>query len=288
MPFASPTENDRGNNGISANALPLAVHRGQTATVLMLLESSAMRLVNVRCVDGQTALMHAATLGRTAIVQALLEASAGVDLLCDGGCTALMAAARHGHTSVVLALLEASASVDLQSNGYGVTALMYAAWYGHTAIVQALLRASASVDLQSNGGHTALMVAAKNGRTATVRLLLAAGADTTMRSTKGDSAETLAGDYHQAAILLLLQGKSLRTCRAFGQRALAAAAQMEQWAGTWVLATLDDGLLARAEVAIVSGGVIGHREGRGRVVGTGAFSSAVPTLPSPGDPRLRV
>ena len=255
----------------------------------MLLESSAMRLVNVRCVDGQTALMHAATLGRTAIVQALLEASAGVDLLCDGGCTALMAAARHGHTSVVLALLEASASVDLQSKGYGVTALMYAAWYGHTAIVQALLRASASMDLQSKrGGHTALMVAAENGRIATVRLLLAAGADTTMRSTKGDSAETLAGDFHQAAILLLLQGKSLRTCRAFGQRALAAAAQMEQWAGTWVLATLDDGLLARAEVAIVSGGVIGHREGRGRVVGTGAFSSAVPTLPSPGDPRLRV
>ena len=370
MPFASPTENGRGNNVTSSHALTLAVQRGQNTTVLMLLQSSAAA-VNVRCVDGLTALMHAAALGHTGIVQALLEASANVNLLCNGGRTALMAAAWHGHTSVVLALLQASANVHLRSNcqarftalmyaawnGHtaivrmllqasayvdaqsilGYTALMCAAWYGHTATVQALLQASASVDLQRTTGKTALMIAAENGRTAIVRLLLAAGADITLLDIRGVSAETLASRRNHAAAVLLLRGQSLRTCRAFGQRALAAAAQVGQWADTLAWTTLptlvggvdvdwrgrvrplanntttttttsatsgdgtrdgtelpaivvgtpldvsaiavltERGLFAPAEVAMLEG----------RVVGTGPFSSALPTRP-PSTEWLRV
>ena len=263
------TENGHGNNVVPDNELTIAARSGQTATVRRLLESSAAD-VNERCGEGgQFALMHAATLGHTTIVQALLEASASVDLLCDGGRTALMWAARNGHTSVVLALLQASpsANVDLRSTCQaGFTALMWAAWYGHTTIVRLLLgevrecvlNASANVDLQSKLGYTALMVAAwnghtavvklllatasvdlqshtrktalmaagENGRTAIVRLLLAAGAVTTLRDTNGAYAETFARRRNQAAAVLLLQGESLRTRRAFGQRALAAAARI--------------------------------------------------------------
>ena len=278
-----PAENDQGNN---INDLLIAVDSScyavqcdctvysntGTATVKQLIASSPAA-VNERCgKGGEFALMHAAKLGHTAIVQALLEASANVNLLCYGGRTALMWAARNGHTSVVLALLQASpsASVDLQSN-VGFTALMYAVWYGHTAIVRALLAASANVDLQSKLGYTALMaaawnghtaiaqallkesasvygpvargagpmvdlqsntsktalmIAAANGRTAIVRLLLAEGANITLIDTRGTNAETFAKRRNQAAAILLLQGESLRTCRAFGQRALAAAARI--------------------------------------------------------------
>ena len=276
-PFAPPAENVnvQGNTTVPANALLIAIDgsvvydiiydgtvysKTGTATVKKLIESSPAA-VDERCgKDGQFALMHAATLGHTAIVQALLEASANVNLLCYGGRSALMWAARNGHTSVVLALLQASASVDLRSSGQaGFTALMWAAWHGHTAIVRALLNKSASVDLRSSKlGYTALMVAAwnghtavvklllatasvdlqshtrktalmaagENGRTAIVRLLLAAGAVTTLRDTNGAYAETFARRRNQAAAVLLLQGESLRTRRAFGQRALAAAARI--------------------------------------------------------------
>ena len=285
-PFAPPAENvnDQGDTTVPANALLIAVDgsvvydiiydgtvysKTGTATVKKLIESSPAA-VDERCgKDGQFALMHAATLGHTAIVQALLEASANVNLLCYEGRSALMWAARNGHYSVVLALLQASpsANVDLRSTCQaGFTALMWAAWYGHTTIVRLLLgevrecvlNASANVDLQSKLGYTALMVAAwnghtavvklllatasvdlqshtrktalmaagENGRTAIVRLLLAAGAVTTLRDTNGAYAETFARRRNQAAAVLLLQGESLRTRRAFGQRALAAAARI--------------------------------------------------------------
>ena len=273
-PFAPPAENvnDQGDTTVPANALLIAVDgsvvydiiydgtvysKTAAATVKELIESSPAA-VNERCgKGGEFALMHAAALGHTAIVQALLKASANVNLLCYGGRSALMWAARNGHTSVVLALLQASASVDLQSNAeftalmwaawyghtaivrallnvstgvdlqskLGYTALMAAAWHGHTAVVQALLQSPASVDLQSNTGKTALMIAAANGRAAIVRLLLAAGADITLLDTRGANAKTFATRRNQAAAILLLQGESLRTCRAFGKRAFAAAAR---------------------------------------------------------------
>ena len=141
----------------------------------------------------------------------------------------LMWAARNGHTSVVLALLEASASVDLRSNGQaGFTALMWAAWYGRTAIVRrrALLQASASVGLQSKLGYSALMIAARNGHTAIVQVLLQASASVDLRSNAGNTALTFARERNNATAILLLQGDSLRTCRAFGQRARAAAARI--------------------------------------------------------------
>ena len=142
-----------------------------------------------------------------------------------------MWAARNGHTSVVLALLQASASVDLRSSGQaGFTALMWAAWHGHTAIVRALLQASANVDLQSKLGYTALMAAAWNGHTAAVQVLLQASASVDLQSNTAYTALLFAKESNQAAAILLLQGGSLRTCRAFGQRARAAAA----WIGTTV------------------------------------------------------
>ena len=256
--FAPPAENGQGNPTVPANALLIAVDsslppnitydgtvysKTATATVKQLIESSRFD-VDERCgKGGEFALMHAAALGHTAIVQALLEASANVNLLCYEGRSALMWAARNGHYSVVLALLQASpsANVDLRSTCQaGFTALMWAAWYGHTTIVRLLLgevrecvlNASANVDLQSKLGYTALMVAAWNGRTAVVQALLQASASVDLLSNTAAgyhgrvTALMFARNRNQAAAILLLQGQSLRTCRAFGQRARGAAARI--------------------------------------------------------------
>ena len=218
-------------------ALMHAAALGHIGIVQALLEAPAS--LDLRCYGGRSALMWAARNGHTSVVLALLEASpsASVDLQSNVGFTALMYAVWYGHTAIVRALLAASANVDLQSK-LGYTALMAAAWNGHTAIAQALLKESASVygpvargagpmvDLQSNTSKTALMIAAANGRTAIVRLLLAEGANITLIDTRGTNAETFAKRRNQAAAILLLQGESLRTCRAFGQRALAAAARI--------------------------------------------------------------
>ena len=259
-PFAPPAVNlnNQGTRIVPANALLIAIDgsvvydiiydgtvysKTGTATVKKLIESSRFD-VNERCCKdlprlglvgrqedgGQFALMHAAKLGHTAIVQALLGASANVNLLCDGGRSALMWAARNGHYSVVQALLDASpsASVDLRSKGKaGFTALMWAAWHGHTAIVRALLNKSASVDLRSSKlGYTALMVAAWNGHTAVVQVLLQASASVDLQCNTAYTALLFAKERNQAAAILLLQGESLRTCKAFGQRARAAAARI--------------------------------------------------------------
>ena len=198
-----------------------------------LLESSAATVDELSGEAGFSALMYAAWYGQTVTVRALLQAKASVDLRSRLGHTALMAAAWNGHTATVQALLQASASVDLRSNGKaGFSALMYAAWYGHTAIVRALLQAKASVDLQSKLGYTALMVAAWNGRTAVVQALLQASASVDLLSNTAAgyhgrvTALMFARNRNQAAAILLLQGQSLRTCRAFGQRARGAAARI--------------------------------------------------------------
>ena len=147
-----------------------------------LLESSTgTRPFNERCGEGgQFALMHAATLGHTAIVQArywkrrlvwtcyATEAAPFSDVGCSKwpyfrrACTAGSLGQR---------------GPAQQWPGRIHRRLMWAAWYGRTAIVRrrALLQASASVGLQSKLGYTALMIAARNGHTAIVQVLLTAG-----------------------------------------------------------------------------------------------------------------
>ena len=70
------------------------------------------------------------------------------------------------------------------------------------------------------------MIAARNGHTAIVQVLLQASASVDLRSNAGNTALTFARERNNATAILLLQRDSLRTCRAFGQRARAAAARI--------------------------------------------------------------
>ena len=63
---------------------------------------------------GQKNLLHlAAECGNLAMVQALIDGGATVDLINDEGTTALFFAAHHGHANVVKALLNAGADKSI-------------------------------------------------------------------------------------------------------------------------------------------------------------------------------
>jgi len=133
--------------------------------------------------DGDTLLRAAATEGQVAVVRALLQRKATVDLAGDDGETALMLAAREGHVATAKLLLDHQASPDVQGHGEDFpTALILASSFGYAEIVQLLLKHNASVDLiDENGssdskGMSALMLAAQNGQVECMRLLLSASA----------------------------------------------------------------------------------------------------------------
>ena len=144
---------------------------------------------------GETALMKAASSGRTAIVQTLLEAGAAIGARDEGGYTALMGA---GAGATVL-LLEAGADLYARNNR-GQTALLVALedpnlalgsnWEiqsyvgrGDPKVVQLLLEAGAQVEARDAQGTTPLLQtlgmlwADPDQYLALVRSLLAHGAN---------------------------------------------------------------------------------------------------------------
>lgn len=92
------------------------------------------------------------------------------------GKTALMLAARMGDTVLVEAMIHAGAELDAD-NGRGGTALMYAATAGHLDTVDVLLRAGADVTRSAGNGWSALTLAVAKDHGEVVDRLIEAGAD---------------------------------------------------------------------------------------------------------------
>ena len=88
--------------------LVTAVEANETAVVLQLIKGGAR--LDTTIAMGFSALHVAAAMpDRGAIVAALANAGANVELAAEEGVTPLMAAAQHGHTEALIALLEAGA-----------------------------------------------------------------------------------------------------------------------------------------------------------------------------------
>ena len=156
--------------------LHVAAAFNRTDLINLLLKHGAS--IDVRSIDGSTALMVASEQGQLAAVHLLLKQSASVDLVsaCDG-ISSLISASRNGHASVVAVLLKHSADPDQQSATLGSTALVQAAGAGHIECARVLLDAGASTTLQLRAcGRTAFDLAASNGHAAVCRLLQASTA----------------------------------------------------------------------------------------------------------------
>ena len=141
-------------------------------------EASTLPVVRgMRSFEGFTALHFAVLLGRTTVVDVLLQAGgADVNLKAKDGLTPLLLAARNGHTDVARILLGID-GIDVNAlDQDDFTPLSSAARYGHVAMVQMLLGvARTCLDARNKDGQTPLSLAAKFGHEDVAEILLATG-----------------------------------------------------------------------------------------------------------------
>ncbi|KAF5579615.1 ankyrin protein [Fusarium pseudocircinatum] len=148
-------------------------------------ESAFMKLLEREAVDicgenSRTALMEAATIGDSALVEKLINKGAKVDHRDRDGQTALIEASRSGRTRVVELLLESQSNVDHQDHR-GDTALMKAFIGDHAGVIDLLLEASPRLDIRNGAGETAFYHAGKRGREGNIKRLLCQTTDPSSR-----------------------------------------------------------------------------------------------------------
>jgi ankyrin repeat-rich membrane spanning protein len=181
---------DRDENGTTA--LMLAATKGRSAFVRELLTHGADP--NVEDSDSWTALLCASKEGHADIVLQLLEHSADIEHRDMGNWTSLMWATYKGRTDVVMLLLDKGAEVNAHGN-YHISSLLWAAGRGYTQITETLISHGAKVNVGDKYGTTALVWACRKGYAEIVAMLLKAGANV-----------DTAGMYSWTALLMATQG----------------------------------------------------------------------------------
>ncbi|MGI8750880.1 MAG: ankyrin repeat domain-containing protein [Acidimicrobiales bacterium] len=141
---------------------------------------------------------------------AVAETDPVPETIREGGVTALISAAGVGATDLLDDLIARGADLG-QAADLGRTAIMAAASRGESTTLRHLLDAGAGVDTVDERGDTALTLAAHFGHPDAVRVLLAAGADPTHRNLQGFDARAAAERKTHtdvAALLPLPSGRS--------------------------------------------------------------------------------
>jgi ankyrin repeat protein len=173
--------------------LHAAVRAGDLAEVRQVLAAGAD--VNARDTLGGTPLLDAAWSGNLEITNLLLVSGADVNARhAETSSTALEYAVLTSRPAIVHALLEAKARLDLRYRD-GQTVLHAAVSRGNHEIVDSLIGAGASLDAMDSSGNTPLDTAVLRGQGDAVALLLAHGADA--RRVHSESGR---GPLHEAAI----------------------------------------------------------------------------------------
>jgi ankyrin repeat protein len=160
-----------------------AITRGDAGVVRKLLESGVD--VNVKRVDGSTALHQAVSTDQPKIVELLLRGGADAGARDRYGVTPLYLACLNGNADVIARLLDAG--VDSNStDATGETALMTAARNGRADALRRLLEHGARVDARDpEFQQTALMIAVREDHADIVDLLIRAGAAVDVQTRKG-------------------------------------------------------------------------------------------------------
>ena len=156
-------------------ALHHAVGNGHIDVVIELLFRGAKEIVNYA---GITPLIIAVDRGYTIIVEVLLDnCCVGIDIQnLSNGDTALHQAAGRGHERHVKKLLSKGAQCDIQ-NRSGYTPLRHACQEGYQDIVEMLLNNGASPGVPDFNGFYPIHTAAQNDRHLTMKMLLKYGCD---------------------------------------------------------------------------------------------------------------
>lgn len=165
--------NVNARDGQGSTALHLAVKRGKTDAIKLLLRSGAD--VNAADANGNTPLILAATEGLGELLSLLLDHGARAAMVNQQKTSAFLAAVRRGDAAAVTLLLEMHHADPDQADENDFTALHRAASNSNTDMVRVLLKHGANPNVYRSE-ISPLYEAASAGAVEVVRLLLDAGA----------------------------------------------------------------------------------------------------------------
>lgn len=174
--------------------------------------------------DWQRPLAGAAVNGHLNVVSALLRNNVDINAKDSNGDTALLLAAALGYSEIMEALLEAgAASVDLKTNIRAAEHFFLCAADAMRADgVKCLLKLGVSLDFSNADGQTVLFNAVTTGSPAAAKLLLEAGASLDTRDCRNDTPLVVAclhGNV-EAASILIGAGADIRVKNSYGQSVL--------------------------------------------------------------------
>src|SRR5580704_566718 len=206
--------------------------------------------VNVREVDGTTALHWAVRANDADLATSLIRAGAAANVANRYGVTPLLLAATNGNASLIDALVKAGADANAHEGRLGETALMWAAAENHADAIAVLIEHGADVNARSNpasfprfsfgdgivalmmtlprGHWTPLMYAARQGALEATRSLATRNADLNLTDPEGTTALMLAIEnaHYDVAAQLVEQGADPNVADVTGMTALYAAVNM--------------------------------------------------------------
>lgn len=189
-------------SNIPVSPLHLAAYYGHCEALCLLCETLVS--LDVRDIEGRTALHLAAQRGFVSCVEVLLEHQASFTLKeYKRKWTALHAAAADGQMDCLLLLVNKEQSADIidSPDTQGQTALMLAALGRHTDCVHILLEKGAKADAADKKGFTALHRAAVLGNEDCVSALLEHGASALCRDSQGRTPLHLAASCGHTELL---------------------------------------------------------------------------------------
>ena len=229
-------DSDSAHAPMSTTFLAAAAARSQDATSL----PRAATIAHPVLYDAaQFPLLAAAESGDAAKVARLLDADASVNLRTVDGWSALIMAAKEGHSQIVTQLLMNDAAInppttEEEAADLGIpflppshTALRGAAMNGRVEVVKMLLENEADPNQTSSRGLTPLMGAARGGYVSIVELLCTAGAMPLARNEFGETARDLAAAKGYSSIVDALQAHEA-TASLSGAAATPAGLSMGQ------------------------------------------------------------
>uniref|UniRef100_A0AAQ4QHN0 Ankyrin 2a, neuronal n=1 Tax=Gasterosteus aculeatus aculeatus TaxID=481459 RepID=A0AAQ4QHN0_GASAC len=221
--------------------LHISSRLGKTDIVQLLLQHMAHP--DASTTNGYTPLHISAREGQVETAAVLLEAGASHSLATKKGFTPLHVAAKYGSLDVAKLLLQRKALPD-DAGKNGLTPLHVAAHYDNQEVALLLLDKGASPYATAKNGYTPLHIAAKKNQTNIASALLQYGAETNVLTKQGVSPLHLAAQegHAQMAGLLLGKGAHANTATKTGLTPLHLAAQEDRVSAAEVLAKHDANL----------------------------------------------
>ena len=163
-------------------------------------------VVTAHAAGNDVRLIDAVKAGNRDMVRTLVGQRVDVNVREVDGTTALHWAVRADDADMATSLMRAGAAANV-ANRYGVTPLLLAATNGNATLIDALVKAGADPNAALPEGQTVLMAASRTGKAAAVTALLARGADANAH--EGRLGETAlmwaAAENHADAIAVLIE-----------------------------------------------------------------------------------